>query len=99
MVEPAYGFSATGNTDLGVPGDAKLSAVIELVSFENPKDTWEMTESEKLDAARDRKRAGTDLFKSGDYKKAIVCYESSNSCLVSDSKMDDSQKAEAKALK
>jgi len=99
IIEPAYGFGADGDADRGVPGGAKLSAVMELVSFENAKETWEMNESEKLEAACNRKNAGTDLFKKGQYEKAVICYESANSCLASDGKMDDAQKAEAKALK
>jgi len=99
IIEPAYGFGTDGDANRGVPGGAKLSAVIQLVSFDNPKETWEMTESEKLEAARERKNAGTDLFKTGQFGKAVICYESANSCLASDSKLDDAQKAEAKALK
>merc|ERR1712048_744389 len=52
-------------------GSAKTVVItLELVNFEKPKETWDMSEEEKLEFGLARKEVGTDLFKKGRFNLA-----------------------------
>ena len=96
---PQYGFGEEGSADLGVPASAVVCAEIELVEFENEKDSWDLNEEEKLAAAEAKKVKGNEKAKAKDWARAIRRYESAKTALASDHKMSDEQKEQAKALK
>ena len=97
-ISPKHGFG-DGNAELGVPGGATVLAEIELVEFENEKDSWDLSEDEKLETADKKKQQGNQKLKAGDLARAMRRYESAKSVLASDYKMDDDQKEKAKAMK
>ena len=75
----------------------QLTAKVELISFENEKDSWDLDEAEKLAAAAAKKEDGNAKFKAGDIARAMRRYEAAKACLASDYKMDEKQKEECKA--
>jgi FKBP-type peptidyl-prolyl cis-trans isomerase 2 len=98
------GFGELGNRELGVAPETEgnklqLTAKIELLSFENEKDCWDLSEEEKLSVAASKKEDGNAKFKAGDIARAMRRYEAAKACLASDYKMDDKQKEQCKAAK
>ena len=98
-IAPTYGFGEEGHADLGVPPNATLLCDLELVSFTNEKDSWDLKEDEKLDAAEVKKANGNQKAKSQDWGRALRRYEAAKTILASDYKMDDEQKEKCKAIK
>jgi tetratricopeptide (TPR) repeat protein len=72
---------------------------VELLSFENEKDCWDLDEDEKLAVAAAKKEDGNAKFKAGDIARAVRRYEAAKACLASDYKMDEKQKEACKAAK
>ncbi|CAJ1356463.1 unnamed protein product, partial [Effrenium voratum] len=54
---------------------AEVVLTIELTAFEKGKDTWDMSEEEKLDFASARKEAAAKLFKAGRFQMAMERYK------------------------
>jgi len=73
---PAYGFGASGAAQpmAAVPGDAPLEYEVELVEFENAKQSWEMSEEEKVAEAGAIKASGNAFFKAGGNERALRKY-------------------------
>mmetsp|Transcript_119709 Transcript_119709/g.186958 ORF Transcript_119709/g.186958 Transcript_119709/m.186958 type:complete len:590 (+) Transcript_119709:48-1817(+) len=78
----------------------KVVFTLELIEFEKAKDTWDMSEDEKIEFATARKDVGSALFKSarwrmalGRYKKIIDLFN------YLDGIKDEAKKAKAKELK
>ncbi|XP_048727862.2 peptidyl-prolyl cis-trans isomerase FKBP4-like isoform X2 [Ostrea edulis] len=74
-IKPSMAYGSKGNPDLGVPPDADLVYDVELRSFENVKENWEMEPQEKLEQSRIAKEKGTKFFKEGNYKVALKYYD------------------------
>lgn len=74
-IKPSMAYGSKGNPELGVPPDADLVYDVELHSFENAKESWEMEPAEKLQQSIIAKEKGTKFFKDGNYKVAIKYYE------------------------
>lgn len=62
-IKPKYGFGEKGNEKHGVPGDAAITYEVYLISFENPKEPYEMDIEEKLEASKMVKEKGAKFFK------------------------------------
>ncbi|KAH0469847.1 hypothetical protein IEQ34_001405 [Dendrobium chrysotoxum] len=65
-VKPQYGF---------VPPNSIVVYEVELVSFVKDKESWDMNNAEKIEAAAKKKEEGNGLFKLGKYAKASKRYE------------------------
>ncbi|CAJ1358104.1 unnamed protein product [Effrenium voratum] len=76
-----------------------LSLTIELCDFEKPKDTWDMSEEEKLDFGAARKEVGGGLFKSGRYHLAMERYKKVADMLSYTDNFKEENKAKALELK
>lgn len=74
-IKPSMAYGSKGNPDLGVPPDAELVYDVELLSFENAKESWEMEPHEKLEQSIIAKTKGTKFFKEGNYKVALKYYD------------------------
>lgn len=74
-IKPSMAYGSKGNPDLGVPPDAELVYDVELLSFENAKESWEMEPHEKLEQSIIAKTKGTKFFKEGSYKVALKYYD------------------------
>lgn len=66
MLDHRYGFQES-NT-------GTLVGVIELVSFEKDKASWDLEKDEKLKLSTERKDEGNTLFKEGEYERALLRY-------------------------
>ena len=62
-VKPKYGFGDKGNERHGIPDDAVITYEVYLISFENPKEPYEMDIEEKIETSTFVKEKGTKYFK------------------------------------
>ena len=62
-IKPKYGFGDKGNEKHGIPEDAVITYEVYLISFENPKEPYEMDIEEKLETSKLVKEKGTKFFK------------------------------------
>jgi FKBP-type peptidyl-prolyl cis-trans isomerase 2 len=60
-VAPKYGFAGSKGVDAG-----PVVGVIELVSFENDAESWDLSAEQKVAQATSRKGEGNVLFKAGE---------------------------------
>jgi FKBP-type peptidyl-prolyl cis-trans isomerase/Flp pilus assembly protein TadD len=104
-IAPEFAFGAEGNAELGVPADATLTVVLELVGFVNEKGLHEYAgedkhavEEEKIAAAEKKKALGNKSFKAGKLLRALRRYEGAKALLAKDFSMDDAQKERAKTI-
>jgi len=98
-LKPKYAFGEKGDTQRGVPPNATVRYVVELVDFVKEKESWDMSPEEKVAAAQKRKDDGNELFKVGRYKRAIKKYKKAMTFLDAEYGMNDDQKATVKKLK
>lgn len=90
--EPQLGLEA-----LSVP---EVVFTLELLNFEKVKDTWDMSEEEKIDFAHARKDVGARLFKEGRYSMAMERYKKIVDLFnYVDSYKEEENKVKAKELK
>ena len=81
-IPPEHAYGASGGLDGKVPPNATVAYEIDLVEFENAKESYEMDASEMMEAALKFKEKGNALFKKGDYEMAIQKYEKAVSGFV-----------------
>ncbi|KAJ1695170.1 hypothetical protein LUZ63_011868 [Rhynchospora breviuscula] len=100
-IPPEYSFSSTeSKQDLAVvPANSTVIYEIELVSFVKEKESWDLNNAEKIEAAGKKKEEGNVLFKSGKYAKASKRYEKAAKFIEFDSSFSDEEKKESKLLK
>eukprot|EP00913_Durusdinium_trenchii_P020840 g19579.t1 len=60
---------------LGLKSSEKVILTLELTSFEKAKDTWDMSEEEKVEYGAARKDVGANLFKAARYQLAMERYK------------------------
>ncbi|KAJ3596944.1 hypothetical protein NHX12_003344 [Muraenolepis orangiensis] len=94
-----YGFGKNGNAGYDIPGGATLQYKIKLTTFDKAKESWEMNTPEKLEQSCIVKEKGTQYFKEGKYKQAIVQYKRIVTWLESESSLGEEDEQKAKALR
>lgn len=99
LLKSKYGFHSEGNTKLGIPPDADLRYEITLKSFEKAKEPWEMSAEEKLEQGTFVKEKGTQHFKEGKYKQAVVQYKKIVQWLEHEAGLLGDEESKAKALR
>lgn len=78
----------------------KLVLTLELIEFEKAKDTWDMTEDDKITFASARKDVGGALFKAGRWRMALGRYKKIIDLFnYLDGIKDEEKKAKAKEIK
>jgi len=77
----------------------KVVFSVELVEFEKPKDTWNMSEEEKVEFGMTRKEIGSDLFKRGRISLALERYKKVIDLFNYTDNFKEENKAKAKDLK
>lgn len=97
-IKPKYGFGNAGNAKFNIPGGATLQYKIKLTAFEKAKESWEMNALEKLEQSSIVKEKGTQYFKEGKYKQALVQYKRIVSWLEHESGLLEEDEKKAKAL-
>ncbi|XP_008792944.2 70 kDa peptidyl-prolyl isomerase-like [Phoenix dactylifera] len=100
-IPPEYAFCSTeSKQDLAVvPPNSTVTYEVELVSFVKEKESWDMNNAEKIEAAGKKKEEGNALFKVGKYVRASKRYEKGAKFIEYDSSFSDEEKKQSKVLK
>lgn len=100
-IAPEYAFgSSESQQDLAiVPPNSTVNYEVELVAFDKEKESWDMNNQEKIEAAGKKKEEGNVLFKSGKFARASKRYEKAVKFIEYDSSFSEEEKKQAKALK
>ncbi|KAF4091860.1 hypothetical protein AMELA_G00041350 [Ameiurus melas] len=99
IIKPKYGFGNAGKPKFNIPPGATLQYKIRLTKFEKAKESWEMNTGEKLEQSVIVKEKGTQYFKVGKYKQAVVQYKRIVSWLEHESNLVGEDEEKAKALR
>ncbi|XP_017321686.1 peptidyl-prolyl cis-trans isomerase FKBP4 [Ictalurus punctatus] len=99
IIKPKYGFGNVGKPKFNIPSGATLQYKIRLTKFEKAKESWEMNTGEKLEQSVIIKEKGTQYFKVGKYKQAVVQYKRIVSWLEHESNLVGEDEEKAKALR
>ncbi|KAL5232564.1 hypothetical protein ABZP36_031340 [Zizania latifolia] len=100
-IPPEYAFGSTeSKQDLAVvPPNSTVIYEIELVSFVKDKESWDLNNAEKIEAAAAKKEEGNALFKLGKYVRAAKRYEKAAKFIEYDSSFSEDEKKQSKQLK
>ncbi|KAG7014531.1 Peptidyl-prolyl cis-trans isomerase FKBP62 [Cucurbita argyrosperma subsp. argyrosperma] len=97
--EYAFGPSESQQELAVVPPNSTVYYEVELVAFDKEKESWDMNNQEKVEAAGKKKEEGNALFKSGKFARASKRYEKAVKFIEYDSSFSEDEKKQAKALK
>lgn len=99
-VQPSYGFGdkETQREKAAVPAGATVKYTVELLSLENPKNTWDMSNEEKVEDSRIKKEKGNEAYKKGKLLKAVKRYDAAIKSIEYDKDFGETKNA-AKDLK
>jgi FK506-binding protein 4/5 len=100
-IPPEYAFDSTeSKQDLAVvPPNSTVVYEVELVSFVKDKESWDLNNEEKIEAAGKKKEEGNVLFKLGKYARASKRYEKAAKYVEYDSSFSEDEKKQSKQLK
>ncbi|XP_057781005.1 peptidyl-prolyl cis-trans isomerase FKBP62-like isoform X2 [Salvia miltiorrhiza] len=100
-ISPEYAFgSSESQQELAkVPPNSTVLYEAELVSFDKEKESWDMNNEEKIEAAGKKKEEGNALFKAGKHARASKRYEKAAKYIEHDSSFSEDEKKQSKALK
>ncbi|OVA08660.1 Peptidyl-prolyl cis-trans isomerase [Macleaya cordata] len=100
-IAPEYAFgSLESQQELAVvPPGSTVVYEVELVSFVKDKESWDMNNEEKIEAAGKKKEEGNALFKAGKYARASKRYEKAAKLIEYESSFSEEEKKKAKVLK
>ncbi|RWR80744.1 peptidyl-prolyl isomerase-like protein isoform X1 [Cinnamomum micranthum f. kanehirae] len=100
-IAPEYAYSSTESTqDLAVvPPNSTVNYEVERVSFEKDKESWDMNNAEKIEAAGKKKEEGNASFNVGKYARASKKYEKAAKFIEYDSSFSEEEKKQSKVLK
>lgn len=101
IIQPEYAFGSSGSPQelTTVPPNSTVYYEVELLSFVNEKESWDLNTQEKIEAAGKKKEEGNALFKAGKHERASKRYEKAIRYIEYDSSFSDEEKQQAKALK
>ncbi|XP_072256196.1 peptidyl-prolyl cis-trans isomerase FKBP4 [Pyxicephalus adspersus] len=97
-LKPKYGFGSTGYEPFQIPPNAELGYEVKLKSFEKAKESWEMNTDEKLEQGGLVKEKGTQYFKAGKFRQAIIQYKKIIQWLEHESGLSDEESSKSKSL-
>ncbi|XP_075066695.1 peptidyl-prolyl cis-trans isomerase FKBP4 [Mixophyes fleayi] len=97
-LKPKYGFGSAGYGPFQIPPNADLQYEIKLKSFEKAKESWEMNSEEKVEQGGLVKERGTQYFKAGRFRQAIIQYKKIILWLEHESGLSEQEDAKAKSL-
>ncbi|GIL82576.1 hypothetical protein Vretimale_12040 [Volvox reticuliferus] len=102
ITDPSQGYGSeteyTGPLAVVPPGSS-LQFDVELIKFENSKESWEMSDLEKVDAARQRKDKANAYYKAGKLSKAQAMWERAVSLVQYDKSFPEDVKLASKEIK
>ncbi|KAL0432594.1 UNVERIFIED_CONTAM: peptidyl-prolyl isomerase [Sesamum latifolium] len=100
-ISPEYGFgSAEVKQDLAVvlPSSTILYEV-EMLDFVREKAPWELSNTERIEAAARKKEEGNQLFKNGKYQRAAKKYDKAADYVGEDGSLADDDEKVVKSLR
>jgi FK506-binding protein 4/5 len=100
-IPPEYAYGSTeSKQDLAViPANSTLIYEVELVSFVKDKESWDLNNAEKIEAAGVKKEEGNALFKLSKYARASKRYEKAAKFIEYDTSFSEDEKKLSKQLK
>ena len=98
-IPPEHAFGSEGGLEGKVPPNATVTYEIDLIEFENAKESYEMDAKEMMEAALTFKEKGNAYFKQGNYKVAMQKYGKAVKYLEFDQKYTEEEKRAAKKVK
>lgn len=100
-IRPDYGFGELEvKRDFAtVPPSSTLVYEIEMVDFVKEKAPWELSSTERIEAAGKKKEEGNNLFKSGKYLRAGKKYDKAADYVSEEGPFGDEEMKLAKALR
>ncbi|KAG0498481.1 hypothetical protein HPP92_003172 [Vanilla planifolia] len=100
-IPPEHAFgSIESKQDLAVvPPNSTVVYEVELVSFVKDKESWDLNNAEKLEAAALKKEEGNAVFKQGKFARASKRYEKGAKLIEYDSSFSEEEKKQSKVLK
>ncbi|XP_066350948.1 70 kDa peptidyl-prolyl isomerase [Miscanthus floridulus] len=100
-IPPEYAFGSTeSKQDLAVvPPNSTVVYEVELISFVKDKESWDLNNEEKIEAAGKKKEEGNALFKLGKYARASKRYEKAAKYIEHESSFSEDEKKQSKQLK
>ncbi|KAG2692399.1 hypothetical protein I3843_08G051600 [Carya illinoinensis] len=100
-IHPDFGFgSSEARRDLAVvPPASNVVYEVEVLELMKEKAQWEMSNSEKIEAARRRKEEGNILFQKGKYHRAGKKYDKAAEHISDDESFGDDEQKLAKQLR
>ncbi|XP_073477772.1 peptidyl-prolyl cis-trans isomerase FKBP4 [Aquarana catesbeiana] len=97
-LKPEYGFDSAGYEPFQIPPNAELKYEIKLKSFEKAKESWEMNSDEKLEQGVLVKERGSQYFRVGKFRPAVIQYKKIVQWLEHESGLSDEESAKSKSL-
>ncbi|KAF3948882.1 hypothetical protein CMV_025171 [Castanea mollissima] len=100
-IHPDFGFgSSEVRQDLAViPPSSNVVYEVEMIDFTKEKAPWEMSNNEKIEAARMKKEEGNLLFKTGKYQRARKKYDKAADFVNEDGSFEDDEQKLAEQLR
>ncbi|KAK1606532.1 hypothetical protein QYE76_030205 [Lolium multiflorum] len=100
-IPPEYAYGSTeSKQDLAViPANSTVIYEVELVSFVKDKESWDLNNAEKIEAAGVKKEEGNALFKLGKFARASKRYEKAAKFIEHDTSFSEDEKKLSKQLK
>jgi len=92
------GYGAQGNKELGIGPDQDLVYTIDLISFQNEKQSWDMNTQDKIESMVKKKKKGNAYYGMRKYKKACDFYSKAHG-VFSESDMKKLGEDEIKEIK
>jgi len=100
-IPPEYAFGSPESKQgiAVVPPNSTVIYEVELVSFVKDKESWDLNNEEKIEAAGKKKEEGNALFKLGKFARASKRYEKAAKYIEYDSSFSEEEKKQSKQLK
>ncbi|KAM0913730.1 hypothetical protein ACQ4PT_011960 [Festuca glaucescens] len=100
-IPPEYAYGSTeSKQDLAViPANSTVIYEVELVSFVKDKESWDLNNAEKIEAAGVKKEEGNALFKLSKFARASKRYEKAAKFIEYDTSFTEDEKKLSKQLK
>lgn len=100
-IDPKYAFGAKEHTGklAVVPPNTTVTCNVEVVSFENAKESWEMKDTEQVEAANMKKEKGNKAYKEGNTTRAIAMYDKAVTIINYDKNFSEDLKHRCRDLK
>uniref|UniRef100_A0A7S0UYM0 peptidylprolyl isomerase n=1 Tax=Polytomella parva TaxID=51329 RepID=A0A7S0UYM0_9CHLO len=95
------GFSGSKAPEIVVPGGyaGPLTYEVQLLDFENAKESWEMNDGEKVEVAKAKKEKGNRYFKNGNVPRAAKMWDAAAHLVADDKSFTAEQKSESREIR